>query len=127
MLDQSHEFHDSMLLDDPLWVQFRQAKASFFGALDRTHPPTVHILSAPPSQRPTMRTKTDKYISSLLEAECELEALHHEVKRGQKTLSQRRGAAEMFRQTIGMLSSEVVREIVLTPSCPIADGVRVSE
>jgi hypothetical protein len=103
-----------MLVDDSLWLQFRQAKTSLFGALlDRHQPPLAHVLSAPPPLRHTMRTETDKLVSSLLEVERELKAFQRESKQILQSVSQQRAAAEMSLRPVGMLPSEVIREIVL--------------
>jgi hypothetical protein len=62
-----------MLVDDSLWLPFLQAKTALFAALlDRCQLPSVHVLSAPPSQRQSMRTETNQLIQSLLELEHEL-------------------------------------------------------
>jgi len=112
-LDRSHEARNAMLLDDSVWLQFHQAKTSLFGALlNRRQSPSVHILSAPRSQRDATLTKTNKLISSLLEVEHELKAVQEEVQRVYDSVSRERAAAEMSLRSVGVLPPEVIREIV---------------
>jgi len=103
---------NAMLLDDSVWLQFRQAKTSLFGALLSRQSSSVHILSTPPSQRDAMRTKTNNLISSLLEVEHELKAVQQEVQRVYDSISRERAAAEMSLCPVGVLPPEVIREIV---------------
>jgi len=108
-LDPSHEARNAsaMVLDDSVWL------TSLFGALlNRSQSPSVHVFSAPPSQRDATRTKTNKMISSFLEVEHELKVVQQEVQRVYDSVSRERIAAEMSLCPVGALPPEVIREIV---------------
>jgi hypothetical protein len=60
------------------------------------------LAAAPPSRRPVIRAETDILITSLLEVKHDLEIIQQEV-HGSTNQSQRRAAAEMSLQPIGVL------------------------